>query len=597
MHNINELQVLTALSSPSSDELNCVKLATFAGLYAKVVKVGSNFMELLESDEKKPHTVAISVESLKSLIDYYYDSEKILYSISKQIRYLYVFGFQYDNISLSILRLLLDDNDSSFLKKCGSTDEYCQISNDFKNVTKELSGIKLKTVNTETDIVFNLDESFNNNIDPYIEIKGRPYFFSKTHGNCRIFFHGTNKLLDIDKPALSDFNIVEVFPQFIPTLMFLRYAFGDFCWHNNRQYANLIIDDPYLKKKYGFVDYEKLVGNMDSNNYTTTIAFIPWNYKRTEKNTAELFINRKDRLSLCVHGCDHTGGEFGETDAEKLDSIVNKATRKMELHKESTNVHYNKIMVFPQGRFSSAAMRSLDNGNYIAAINTIPFPTDLSENRLRIADILDVCITKYSEMPLFLRNYPSEDIDIFLIYAFLNKPLFIVEHHNFFKNGFSEINEFIQKINTIPGNTIWTDPGKIVHGSYVQKFIDETTIHCRIFCNYATVYNDTASKLKYVIRREGIFTPVKAVFVDGRLHKYTIEDNILTINLQLAAESLIKVKIVTHSNKNVTYPSDRLLNRLKVFIRRYLSDFRDNYLSKNEHISLLTKKIKNKLIK
>ena len=75
MHNINELQVLTALSSPSSDELNCVKLATFAGVDGNVIKVGSNFMELLESDEQNFHTVAISVQSLKRLMDYCDDSE------------------------------------------------------------------------------------------------------------------------------------------------------------------------------------------------------------------------------------------------------------------------------------------------------------------------------------------------------------------------------------------------------------------------------------------------------------------------------------------------------------------------------------------
>jgi hypothetical protein len=68
-------------------------------------------------------------------------------------------------------------------------------------------------------------------------------------------------------------------------------------------YANIIIDDPLLRENYGYLNYRKLLDLMDKHNFFSTIAFIPWNYKRTDKKIAALFKERPDRFSLCVHGC------------------------------------------------------------------------------------------------------------------------------------------------------------------------------------------------------------------------------------------------------------------------------------------------------
>ena len=59
----------------------------------------------------------------------------------------------------------------------------------------------------------------------------------------------------------------------------------------------IIIDDPFLKASYGFLDFCKLLDLMDKHNFHTTIAFIPWNYRRTNKKTAKLFLDRPDRFS------------------------------------------------------------------------------------------------------------------------------------------------------------------------------------------------------------------------------------------------------------------------------------------------------------
>ena len=57
--------------------------------------------------------------------------------------------------------------------------------------------------------------------------------------------------------------------------MFLRAAFGDALWHSERDQACLVVDDPLLRKNYGFLNYRRLARIMDEMRFTTSIAFIP----------------------------------------------------------------------------------------------------------------------------------------------------------------------------------------------------------------------------------------------------------------------------------------------------------------------------------
>ena len=48
---------------------------------------------------------------------------------------------------------------------------------------------------------------------------------------------------------------------------------------------------------------------MQRQRFSTSIAFIPWNYRRSTRDVASLFSSTPPGLlSLCVHGCDHIDG-------------------------------------------------------------------------------------------------------------------------------------------------------------------------------------------------------------------------------------------------------------------------------------------------
>ena len=68
----------------------------------------------------------------------------------------------------------------------------------------------------------------------------------------------------------------------------------------------LIIDDPLLRKDYGFLNFESVLGLMDEYNFHTSIAFIPHNWRRNASGITRMFRERPDRYSICFHGNDHT---------------------------------------------------------------------------------------------------------------------------------------------------------------------------------------------------------------------------------------------------------------------------------------------------
>ena len=96
------------------------------------------------------------------------------------------------------------------------------------------------------------------------------------------------------------------------------------------------MDDPYLKRRYGFVHFETLAQQLEKMRCALTIAFIPYNYSRSDHLTVELLRRCSDRFSISVHGCDHTGSEFASLDEAWLTGTTVCALERMEAHKKRT---------------------------------------------------------------------------------------------------------------------------------------------------------------------------------------------------------------------------------------------------------------------
>lgn len=216
--------------------------------------------------------------------------------------------------------------------------------------------------------------------------------------------------------------------------------------------ACLTIDDPLLRPNHGCLNYKRLLQEMKDHDFFTEIAFIPWNYRRSDPEIVHLFAENPDRFALCVHGCNHTENEFGGIDYRKLRSLASTALWRMEVHKQLTGLPYDPVMIFPQGRFSSVAMQAIKDEDFCAAFNSTLKATDQEE--LHAGEYRLPATLKYHDIPLFFRRYPKDRFN-FIEDVAQGRPIIIVEHHGAFRNGYREITDLVDWINGI-GTIRWT---------------------------------------------------------------------------------------------------------------------------------------------
>ena len=93
----------------------------------------------------------------------------------------------------------------------------------------------------------------------------------------------------------------------IALVQFLRGPSSPTGWHPAPLRAAFLFDDPNLRwRSYGFIDYRSLLAHADEHGYHASMAMIPLDAGRPHPATAAMFRRRADRLSLIVHGNDHT---------------------------------------------------------------------------------------------------------------------------------------------------------------------------------------------------------------------------------------------------------------------------------------------------
>src|SRR5208283_4412128 len=148
-------------------------------------------------------------------------------------------------------------------------------------------------------------------------------------------------------------------------------------------------------------------------------------------------------LSLVVHGCDHTAGEFAERSPALLDRKIRTSIQRMERFRRTASIEADRVMVFPQGQFSPETGRALKLNGFVAAVNTEVSPAQRAANETTIADLWSVAIMKYGTFPILTRRYPHHGIENFAFDAILGKPCLIAAHHEAFKDHARNLVDFV----------------------------------------------------------------------------------------------------------------------------------------------------------
>jgi hypothetical protein len=478
--------------------------------------------------------------------------------------------------SQAALRWITDDFDSS-IRTVGSENAYCIDSRNV-NVSAELSNLQWKSDSSKLDYNICLNKE-RTEYNPIITLGDGTFFSMKKISNCTVFLLANRCFLELKDTIGTNYRLNSVCSQFVPILMLLRYTFGDKCWHVDNRYANFIIDDPYLRPRYGFLRIDRLNEIVQRDNLAVTIAFIPWNYWRTHPDTARLVRSSNERIGLCIHGCNHGHNEFGVGDIRRLIKLTQDASRKMERHAIRSRIKHGNIMVFPQGLFSSTAMGVLKTHNYNAAVNTTPVSVDSPPVPLRYCHLLDTAILAYNDFPVFIRRYPSNDMFDYRMDAFLGRPLLFVEHHEFLKDDNRNLIEFAGQVNSFPFNIVWASLTEILDNAYKVRVISPTLKECFTYSNTVVLKNPYDQHICYRIRKkESNPSLLSGVFCHSKPVEYWWSDGMLISEITLSPYTQKKI-VYKYKNPKTMHVKYSPQEFCTIAIRRILSDIRDNFLT------------------
>ena len=324
---------ILSLAEPSLSDQRFAKLVEFIGIDCEYLYLPNNVVDidsLINDIKADTGCLALDCNTLAAMNNNqgFVDSFKtFLYS---KIPNLFIYNISPDQVKIDALK---DFTNGAIHSVSSFPSNNCQyhVSDDFREISRHFTGLSFGPINNDFDYGLQISKP-TDKIDSLISINEYPLFLKIQNGSCNIFALAIGQFLDLDENAIRPSKVKEYFSRIVPVTMFLKYVFKDNCWHNDNAQACLIIDDPLLVKKYGFVDYEMLFEAMRNHDFSITIAFIPWNYRRTKKEAMNLFETRENTFSLCVHGNNHTKEEFGITDCKFIDHEVKQAKYRILLY-------------------------------------------------------------------------------------------------------------------------------------------------------------------------------------------------------------------------------------------------------------------------
>lgn len=496
---------------------------------------------------------------------------------------IYVYGFQCNERSTKLLRFLTGDPQAK-VRPIDTPETIMTITGDSPEMCGPMSGMRVPVTLRAPGCVCDVApgvEAFHS----VVRADGGEVFFGVTCAGVRFYLNAWSSTLDIGALSAEYFDVKKFFCEAVPIVFYLRWAFRDSAWGRREINACLIVDDPPLKRRYGFLDFREALELMDRHNFTTTIAFIPWNWRRTDSRTLSLFQSHPERLSLVIHGCDHTSGEFAERSPALLNRKLRTSRQRMECFRRRVSIKADRLMVFPQGQFSPETGRALKLNGFVAAVNTEVAPAQQAANETTIADLWSVAIMRYGTFPIYTRRYPSHGIENFAFDALLGKPCLIAAHHDVFRDHARNLVDLIARLNSLRWNLVWRPLGEAIRRSYAIRRLDDGTSVIRMFAGSLVVENPDAEARETLLLKEEVDPAcVQAVFVNDAPVEFSVEAGYLRVRLTTLPGETALVRVVYRNHLEAISRRNRSGTNIKVAAKRYLSEFRDNYLARNDFL-------------
>ncbi len=435
-----------------------------------------------------------------------------------------------------------------------SVGEY-HLTTEAPEVTRELSGVGIQRKGKRTDYGLALGPGSRSvqvlatlGADP---ARAQPAFARYRLGKGQVFVASDNPDSSLRNNTLyENFYplkqtgtgfVGERTPQVLPYLIFVRYTAGDEAWHRDRDYANLTVDDPPLRKSS--LDFAGLLAESIAHNFHVTIALPPGRAAKAEPEVVNLFLSRPDRLSLVQHGNNHDGYEFykyerregDEYDARPLadqEADVIEGYSRLAAFARETGIPFGRVMVFPYGISPVPTLSLLKKYNFLATVNSSDVPLDVDRVRGGNAHMYPAELS-YADFAVIVRQQPDQAAYPFDL--FLDRPALTYLHPGTFQeNGPGAFNRYADAINQVKGDVEWQSLAYIVKRLYLEKMNDDGSVDVMFFASELVVENRSPVERTYHLkRRETLDFPIAGVTLDGEPAAYSHNGDALQVDVTI----------------------------------------------------------------
>ena len=561
------------------EDQHLARLLEFFGISSKAVTARDNDLE----DIQGRYVVVSSADCMADAIRNAYNLAGGLPHWLMQATSVYIYGFQHDDRSTKLLRFLTGDPEAN-VTPIHTQETTVTITADAREMCGPMSGLGVPITLRSSGCVCQVGQ-VGEAFQSIVRVDEGQLFFGVTCAGVRFYLNAWSGTLDIDALSAEYFDVKKYFCEAVPLTFYLKWAFRNPAYSPSETNACLIVDDPPLKRRYGFMDFREALELMTQHNFTTTIAFIPWNWRRTHRSTLNLFQSHPERFSIVVHGCDHTAGEFAERSPALLNLKIHTSRQRMERFRRRASITADSVMVFPQGQFSPESGPALKFNEFVAAVNTEVAPTRGATNATTIADLWNIAIMKYGTFPIFTRRYLHHGIENFAFDGLLGKPCLIAAHHDVFKDHARDLVDFIDRLNSLRWNLIWRPLGEALRRSFTIRRLADGTDVVQMFANNLVVDNPNAEARKTLLQKEEVDPDgVEAVLINQRTVEFSVDGGYLRFWLTTLPGEASDVRVVYRNNSEAIQRRAGAGTKIKVAVKRYLSEFRDNYLSRNDFL-------------
>jgi hypothetical protein len=406
-------------------------------------------------------------------------------------------------------------------------------------------------------------------------------FLKLEYNGVPVFLSTSREIIDIDAELTSqNFNVREHFLSAVPLVLYIKWAFAEICWSATETNACLVIDDLVLKSRHGFVNFQELLSLMKQHKFSTNIAFIPWNWRRSVPEVVRLFKANPETYSISVHGCDHTRAEFGSLDRRHLYWKTQQALERMNRHESITGIRHDRVMVFPQGIFSEAAMSALKRTDLLAAVNSDIVSADSHPRAITISDVWDTAVMCYSSFPLFTRRYPWEGIENFAFDALLGKPAIILIHHDYCSDHCRRLVDFVDRLNALKCRLTWRGLGDVVRRSSRQRQLSPDVMEVEMYGSELRVENRSEQPKRFLIRkRDADPSAIKELRDGSGPIAWNPMNGRINFEIELNPAEGNTVSVKFHDLRSYGQNREPISYKVNAMLRRYLCEIRDNYVT------------------